>query len=1731
MNPRALFSLAISLALSGSLSAATFTVVSTNAAGAGSLQQAILDANASAGADAITFNLASGLTISLTNALPGITEPVTIDGSTQPGFVGIPLVELNGAGAGAATDGLKLNTSNSVIRALIINRFLGDGIEITNGANNTIAGCYLGLNRTGLTDQGNTLNGILLTNSPNNIIGGLHATNRNYIAGNNQSGVHFGGGVTTNNVLFGNFIGLNTNNAAIVNSVDGVRVNAPANIIGGGASGSRNVISGNTGQGIEITALGSGTIVRGNYIGTDGTGTLDRGNSTDGIWVGAGGVIIGGSNPGEGNLISGNNGEGIELSGISATNNLVLGNIIGANLGGAGGLLNSGHGILITTSSRSNVIGGVLAGQGNLIAFNGADGISVVAAVANTNNAFRGNTIFSNADLGIDLAASGVTANDAGDADTGANQSQNFPILTTATNFGGSVTITGNLNSTPNTQFALDFFATTLFDPSGAGEGEFYLGATSVTTDGGGNASFSVTLPVGLTGRYVSATATDPYGNTSEFSPVVTAFSTLPPQTFTVINTNDSGPGSLRQAILNANAAVTTGADQIHFAIPGAGPHLIAPVTALPPLADPVVIDGYTQSGASPNTLAVGNDAVPKIRLDGNSVSGDGPGLVLWGGTSTVRGLSITRFNGTTGFGIEVVSGNNTIQGNFIGLSPDGITGLGNDADGIRITSGNNLIGGLAPAARNVVSGNLNDGIEINGSSASGNVVRGNYIGTDASGTLSRGNNTDGIFITTAPGNSVINNLLSGNNSEGITLSGSTTTNTVIHGNLIGTDAAGVAPLRNEAHGIQITSAANNTTVGGANPGEGNVIAYNGAANTWDGVFVASGGGNAIRRNRIFTNNGMGIDLGATGVQANDAGDADTGANLLQNFPILTAATNTGASVTIAGSLNAAANTQIALDFFATGLFDPTGHGEGDIYLGSTNVTTDVGGNVSFLLTFPAGLNERYFSATATDPNGNTSEFGPVVAAQSTVATVTFTVINTNDSGPGSLRQAILDANASITAGADRIHFAIPGPGPHLIAPVTALPPVADPVIIDGYTQSGASSNSSPGGNNAVLQIRLDGNSAPINMPGLSLWGGNSTVCGLAITRFKSASGNGLELFSNNNLVTGNFIGLGADAVTAQGNGGDGIRVTGGNNLIGGSTPAARNLIAANTGDGIEFNGPAAGNNVVRGNIIGSANGAPGLQNGGNGVLMTGSSSGNVIGGLLAGQPNVIAFNGAAGLSVAAAVANTNNTFRGNAIFANGALGIDLGANGVTVNDAADADGGANQLQNFPFLTAVTTNSPTAVTVSGSFASAANASYAVDFYANTALDGSGHGEGQFYLGSTNLTTDGAGQVEFELTIPTALPGRYVAATATDANGNTSEFSRWKIAVSSIPSTNVTVGAADFVFIIDASSSMGGEIAAVKNGLGNFVTGLNTAQVDARFAIVLYGGPTELIQDFTSDQLVTEGAFDLISVNGAFPGIHNNHNLNPEAGLEAIRIVLDSATNSTLQRTHVGGSGPLAFRPNARKNLVLVTDENSDLPYYAENRQVGQTGTEPPSPLTAPWQAEVDVTAQVLIGNNAFVNMLISPAANPSRNQYGDPTQSVSDANFLNYDPDATLANLITAGYGNSLQAQVLAAGLVGRTFNITAVDTANFVANFFAAKVEEIINNPPPRPRLNIASLPNAVRLTWTTNSAGYVLETNRALTLVNGWGVLTTNYSVIGTNYAVTNQLDDALRFYRLRR
>ena len=266
---------------------------------------------------------------------------------------------------------------------------------------------------------------------------------------------------------------------------------------------------------------------------------------------------------------------------------------------------------------------------------------------------------------------------------------------------------------------------------------------------------------------------------------------------------------------------------------------------------------------------------------------------------------------------------------------------------------------------------------------------------------------------------------------------------------------------------------------------------------------------------------------------------------------------------------------------------------------------------------------------------------------------------------------------------------------------------------------------------------------------------------------------------------------------------------------------------------------------------------------------------------------------------------------------------------------------------------------------------------------------------------------------------------------------------------------------DFVFMIDATGSMAGEIAGVRNGFSTFVGNLSAATVDARFAIVVFGGKSELTLDFTSNAAAVQTGLNNIVIGAS--GTQNNHNLNPEAGLEAIRMVLGAAPDSNLANNNIAADGFLNFRADARKNLILVTDEDSDRPFLAANQFAGQTSTDPAGigdTVNAAWQAEVDATAAAVIGSNAYLNMLISHDGR-SESQYGDYIFDVSDGDLLNFDAAATslglLGNAVTV---NSLQSQVLQAGLIARTFNVAGANDSDFVTNFFAAKLEEVITDP-----------------------------------------------------------------------
>jgi parallel beta-helix repeat protein len=499
--------------------------------------------------------------------------------------------------------------------------------------------------------------------------------------------------------------------------------------------------------------------------------------------------------------------------------------------------------------------------------------------------------------------------------------------------------------------------------------------------------------------------------------------------TFTVTNTNDSGGGSLRQAILDANTAA--GPDTIDFNIPGSPPFVILPLSILPPLAGGTTLDGTTQPGYA---------GTPLIVLSTFS----GAGLRMTGtGSNTIRGVCIHDFSA----GVQIESNDNTLEGCFIGTDAAGAAPGPGNGTGIVITAGatGNVIGGSAPGAGNLVSGNTT-GIQSTGGGA--NVIQGNLIGTDVTGNSAipnsegisltgttgfliggsnpgegnviSGNTENGIHVSVGNGctiqgnkigtnsagtealgnqygisgsnapslviggdfNAGEGNLISANQFDGISL-GFGSNNAVIKGNTIGTDLlTATQPLGNGRAGVYLDQGTTGALVGGVAAGEANAIAWNQTGVWNDGVQ------NAIRANPIFFSQRLGIDNYPDGVTKNDPLDADTGANLLQNFPFISSVDYGTTNLTVHGILKSSPNTTFDLDIFESPSCTPRPRDllQSAYYLGTQQVTTNGSGDAPFnLIVNDANApTQPPISLTATDPNGNTSEFSQNVIYAST---------------------------------------------------------------------------------------------------------------------------------------------------------------------------------------------------------------------------------------------------------------------------------------------------------------------------------------------------------------------------------------------------------------------------------------------------------------------------------------------------------------------------------------------------------------------------------------------------------------------------------------------------------------------------------------------------------------------------------------------------------------------------
>jgi parallel beta-helix repeat protein len=1068
-----------SVQASWSWTLATYTVTNTNDAGAGSLRQAILDANANAGADTVAFAIGGGgvQTINVAAALPSIDDQLLIDGRTQAGYAGAPLIVLNGSAAAADADGLVLTAGadNSVVRGLVIQNFGAYGIfAIGDSAldtvdNLTIAGNYIGTDATGasVAGTGNGSTGIALFDASNVTIGGTTAADRNVIAGNGTTdldagGINVGRG-SSNVVIIGNHIGLDATGTAVLGSGQyGVLFDqgATSSRVGGTGSGEGNRISGAV-TGVEIANFGA--------------------PQTNGIAV-------------LGNIIVGNSGLGIDLGENGADG--VTANDAGDVDVGPNGLQN--HPVL--TSADSN-----------------ATGTSIVGSLgSNANTTYR-----------VEFFANRPNVADASNGEG----ERYLGFVTVTTDGAGNAVINATL----------------------AGvwvNGSDRITATATVDLGGGNygstSEFSANVTATSTGIVVVDTISDVLdGTTTSIAALGAA-------------RGADGRVSLREAIIAANNTANGGTpDKIVFAIEGTGWHTIRPDAALPTITGAVILDATTDdsfaaNGSRPAIVLDGENVVsPGLTLsgtadgstirgfvirdffghgieiqagsDGNTVAGNyigrltaqgldagaverntGNGIRVLGSNNTIGGSTaadrnVIAGNGLNGIAIEGDATGNVIAGNYIGTDASGTTALGNVQSGLSLSSGADAttIGGTTAGARNLISGNTEYGIRVDGGDE--NTIQGNYIGTDVTGTAALGNGISGIWLrAAAEDNTIAGNLISGNVQEGIYLSGTGTTLNVIRGNYIGitadgtaalgngvagigidsgarlnliggttaaernvisgnagygvlvfdaddifirgnyigTNAAGTAALGNGLDGVLLDGGSSGATIGGQTAPERNVISGNGGSglhirgattgftlvgvnyigtdaagtanlgNAGDGVRLSEGtfgnliggptgqgnriafnGGNgilllataginnALLGNSIHSNALLGIDLGNDGVTANDAGDADAGPNGTQNYPVLTnVVTNGSSQITVAGTLNALANTRYRIEFFSNPAGDPSGHGEGRVLVGSVIVTTDASGNASFSVTRSASVAAGdLVTATATgNPSSNT---------------------------------------------------------------------------------------------------------------------------------------------------------------------------------------------------------------------------------------------------------------------------------------------------------------------------------------------------------------------------------------------------------------------------------------------------------------------------------------------------------------------------------------------------------------------------------------------------------------------------------------------------------------------------------------------------------------------------------------------------------------------------------------
>jgi hypothetical protein len=1088
-----------------------FTVLNTNDSGPDSLRQAIEDADgvgffAPGNVVDIKFDIGGGgqQSITPTSQLPSIGANVTIDGTTQPGYSGSPLIVINGSQAGSA-NGLVVGADNTTLRGMVINGFAGSGVYL-GGQGDVLEGCYIGTSADGTQADGNSL-GVLVEGARGSTI------SDNLISGNGGNGTS---GIdvdsSTNITIQGNKIGTDvTGNAGStfhgVNNTDSsIRASNDSNL-----NTLDNVISGGAYFGINLDSKDDHVTIQDNRIGTNATGTAALGNSY-GIYMifGIHDVQIGD------NLISGNV-NAVTIASNDCSNITLQGNFIGTDVTGTSAVPNTGHGIAATGDHL--LIGGTDPGAGNLVSGNQYDGISIADTTGPV--LIEGNTV------GTDVTGKHAIGNTNGVViSNSSGVTVGVPVVTIAdtngaTEFGSTVTITTmdphpfvagqqvviagvgvlgyngtfTITSVPTATTFTYTASTTGLVASGGGLATVVPVTTIADTNGATESGSTVTITTTdphpfVAGQQVVIAGVGVQGYDGTFT--ITSVPTATTFTYTASTTGLAASGGGRAFVgpnvisgaTESGSTVTITTTAPHLFVAGqqvviAGVGVLGyngtfTITSVPTATTFTytasttglaasgggwaLVGGNLISGNTGGGVAVGNGASNDL-VEGNFIGTDASGTsAIANGTNGGSAIALSG-TGTSVVG-NLVSGNggagiilgnassDTVENNRIGTDLTGSVALPNQGPGVWLYQGDtgNQIGG--PGQGNVISGNVGGGIYFQNPDNTNNLVQGNLIGTNAADTKPLGNGSFGVYIISGSDNTIggtaadAGNVISGNQGYGIGLDTGAATGNIVEGNDIGTDVSGTLYLGNAAEGVDSGGGASNNLIGGTAGGAANDIAYNGS----DGVLVDPGtNGVSVLGNSIHDNGGLGIHL-------NNGNDN-------QAAPVLNSVIGTAANPTITGTLATTARTLYRIEFFASAAPASLSNSAGTTFLGSTLVT-GAGGSVSFTFSpstaVPAGQN--YFTATATVaiPVGSTYSYGDTSAFSPYLVRNVLTVSNPADSGTGSLRAAVVAADSDAAQGlSDVITFAAGFAGQTIVLG-SALPELngIGKITIDGSSLS-----------------------------------------------------------------------------------------------------------------------------------------------------------------------------------------------------------------------------------------------------------------------------------------------------------------------------------------------------------------------------------------------------------------------------------------------------------------------------------------------------------------------------------------------------------------------------------------------------------------------------------------------------------------------------------------------------